>query len=187
MLITIREIIDIIIMTAAVGYIFVDIFKLTKHHYGFDWDSFFFACIITAPALIFHELAHKFVALGFGLEATFHAAYGWLGIGLAMKLLNTGFIFFVPGYVSITCAQMPCMIQPLHSALVAFAGPFLNLVLFAVSKTILSTNKKLSRRTMAVLIMTQRINLFLFIFNMLPIPGFDGLKVYSGLYSFFSP
>ena len=31
------------------------------------------------------------------------------------------------------------------------------------------------------LLLTSRINMFLFIFNMLPIPGFDGSKVFTGL------
>lgn len=175
-----REIIDIVIMTLAVGYIFMDLFR-TKHT-TFDRDAFLFACLVTAPALIVHELAHKFVGLGFGLEATFHAAYLWLAIGVVLKLMRSGFIFFVPAYVSI---GGPLAVTPFQSALTAFAGPFLNFVLFAVSWGILKWQKKLDKRWFVFLQVTKQINLFLFVFNMLPIPGFDGLKVYQGIYALF--
>jgi len=49
---------------------------------GLSWKDFKFAIIITAPAVILHELAHKFVAMAMGLTATFHAWYTGLGIGV---------------------------------------------------------------------------------------------------------
>ncbi len=184
-MISVREIIDVLIMTAAVGYIFMDFLKIRgEFKPGFDWESFKFACLVTAPALIFHELAHKFAAIAYGLQATFHAAYTWLGIGIVLKMLQTGFIFFVPGYVSIGCATQPCSIEPLSSAVIAFVGPGLNLVLF-LACTLLLRQKNLKTRTRMILYVTKQINLFLFIFNMLPIPMFDGLKVYQGIWKAF--
>jgi len=185
-MISIRELIDVVIMTAVVGYIFMDFlkFRRTEYKIGFDWETFKFACMVTAPALIFHELAHKFTAIAYGFQATFHAAYPWLGIGLALKMLNTGFIFFVPGYVSIGCAAQPCTIQPLASAIIAFMGPGLNLVLFLGSWMLLK-QKNLKNRTRILLYVTKQINMFLFIFNMLPIPMFDGFKVYAGIWQAF--
>lgn len=174
------ELFDVILMTLAVGFIFMDMFK--DSHLGLGKNAFWFACLVTAPAIIFHELAHKFVALGFGLEATFHAAYFWLILGVALKLMRSGFIFFVPGYVSIGAGV--AAVQPLAMALIAFAGPFLNLVLYFVSVLWLR-QKRLKKRTFMFLHVTKQINLFLFIFNMLPIPFFDGMKVYSGLFGFF--
>lgn len=172
MFISIWEIIDIIIMTAVSGYIFMGVFQKT----GFTWNAFKDACILTAPGLVFHELAHKFVGLALGLQATFHAAYTWLGIGMVLKLLNTGFIFFIPGYVSISEGASPGV-----TALVAFAGPFLNLVLFIVASAMLK--KHLSQRRWTLWYLTKQINLWLFILNMLPFPFADGFKVYAGLWS----
>ncbi len=177
MIFTLRELFDVIIMTLAVGYIFMDMFRL--HPMGFDKRAFWFACLVTAPALIAHELAHKFVALSFGLEATFHAAYLWLALGVILKLIRFNFIFFVPAYVSIGAAGMSVL--PSQSALIAFAGPFLNLVLFVVAWASLK-QRRLKRNTFMFLQVTKQINLFLFIFNMLPIPFFDGMKVYEGLF-----
>ena len=189
MILSIREIFDILVMTVAVGYIFMDMwrqFGAFGHHIGFDVRSFKMACIATAPALIVHELFHKFVALAFGLFAVFHASYFWLIFGVILKSLNSPLLFFVPAYVSIDCAAPNCIISPLSSALVAFAGPFANLLLFVVSKLYLR-NKRLPMKKRIVFYVTQQINLFLFIFNMLPFPLFDGFKVYEGLFLFLKP
>ena len=185
MIVALREFIDILIMTVAVGYIFMDFFRLKRDTPGFSWNQLGLACLVTAPALIAHELAHKFTALAFGLEAVFHAAYTWLGIGIALKLVQSPFIFFVPGYVSIQCAAQPCSIAPLVSALIAFAGPLLNLALYLVAKLITTQHLARTRRWLFFWILTQRINGFLFILNMLPIPGFDGYTVYRGLWQAF--
>lgn len=180
MIFTLRELLDVIVMTLAVGYIFMDMFR--RHPVGFDKRAFWFACMVTAPALIAHELAHKLFALSFGLQAEFHAAYGWLAIGVILKLIRFNFIFFVPAYVSIGAAGMAVL--PSQMALIAFAGPLLNLVLFIVAWASLK-QKRLKRNTFIFLHVTKQINLFLFVFNMLPIPLFDGWKVYQGFFQAF--
>jgi len=172
---TLKELFDVLIMTVVVGYIFMDMFR--SQQFGFDKKAFLFACLVTGPALILHELGHKFVALGFGLDATFHAAYFWLIFGIVLKMLRFGFIFFVPAYVSIGNGA----VTPLASALIAFAGPGINLALFLLAWALLK-QKKMKKSTFIFLQVTKQINLFLFIFNMLPIPPFDGFKVYQGLF-----
>ncbi|MBW3002124.1 M50 family metallopeptidase [Candidatus Woesearchaeota archaeon] len=186
MILDLRELIDVAIMTIAVGYIFMGIFKFSQDKFktGFDWKSFKFACLVTAPAIILHELGHKFAALAYGFEATFHAAYTWLGIGIVLRALQTGFIFFVPAYVSIGCATKECVVPPLQMSAIAAAGPFVNLAIFFVC-WILLKRKDLKKHTRVAIYVTKQINLFLFVFNMLPIPMFDGFKVYSGLWKAF--
>jgi len=182
---SLREVFDILIMTIAVGFIFMDIFKKPTaqyeplHHQGFKWHDFFFAAMVTAPGIILHELGHKFVALAFGLTAAFKAAYTFLGIGIALKLLSAGFIFFVPAYVSISGPA-----THLQSALTAAAGPLTNLVIFLLALIVLKT-KKLSHNWLVFWTLTKQINIFLFIFNMLPFFFFDGAKVFSGLANHF--
>ncbi|MBT5022140.1 hypothetical protein HOK51_06505 [Candidatus Woesearchaeota archaeon] len=193
----ILEIIDIIAMSLVIGFIFKDMFRAPKHmgydplsHYkyrksstsaalkNFFSDDFKFAVMVTAPAVIFHEFGHKFVALAMGFTAEFHAAYGWLVLGIVMKLISSGFVFFVPAYVSIYGAM-----HPLQHSLIAFAGPLVNLIIFTASWLLLK-NKQFARthkKWIPALHMTKRINLFLFVFNMIPIPGFDGSKVFGGL------
>lgn len=183
-IISLMEMVDIIIMSAALGFIFSRYIKLgPRKHYDpllhrpkfFDWQDFWFAVAITAPAIILHEFGHKFVALGFGFTASFHAAYMWLGIGVALSLMGTGFIFFIPAYVSILGTG-----TALQYSAIAFAGPGVNLVLWLGSWLFLK-KKLVKKKYIPLVFLTSRINMFLFIFNMLPIPMFDGFKVYQGL------
>src|SRR3989338_4674009 len=146
-LVSIAELFDMVIMTLGVGFIFMDSFFPAHHqqydpikkYTQFDWHALLVAALGTAPAVIFHELAHKFVAISIGLQATFHAAYMWLGIGLLLKVLNTGFIFFVPGYVSTVGATQ------LQHAIIAFVGPFFNLVLFCTAWLVLQYKTRLKK------------------------------------------
>ncbi len=188
-LITFGEIIDLVLMTFFVGYIFSGIIPVRRESYdplvhykrGFDFEGLKFAIMATAPAIILHELAHKFVALGFGLDAIFYAFYRnsftlILGVmTIISKLTGFGFMFFVPGFVGISGNG-----TQLQFALAALAGPLVNLILW-LSAWYLLKNKKYKKNHYLLLVLTSRINMFLFIFNMLPIPGFDGYKVFIGL------
>ncbi|MBI4016874.1 MAG: M50 family metallopeptidase [Candidatus Aenigmarchaeota archaeon] len=182
--ISVQEIIDIVIMTLAVGYIFIDLPVLKTRTTKFSWQRLKFAAMMTAPAIVLHELAHKFVGLGVGLITTFHAAYFWLGIGIVLKSLHSPLLFFVPGYVSITCPAVPCAVGPLQQAFTAVSGPLVNLALWLGAAYLLK-NKKCNYRTTVLFFVTKQINMFLFIFNMLPFPIFDGFKFYQGVFLWF--
>ena len=187
------EIIDIIIIIAALGFIFRDTFApkinelsaeeydpLKPNHKSSQLEGFKIAAMVAAPAIILHELGHKFVAMYFGLAATFNAAYSWLLLGILLKMLNSSFLFFVPAYVSI-----PDGASPLQSSAIAFAGPAVNLLLFLVSFVWLKWAAPKGTRMLRVLTLTKQMNMFLFIFNMLPFFFFDGYKVFLGLYQAF--
>ena len=182
---TAQELIDLIIMTFALGYIFMDRFQKPLHD---DYDpikhfseppsyrNFWFAIAVVAPAIILHEMGHKFVALSYGLEAVFHMSFAGLMIGIVLKLINFGFIVFVPGYVSILGDG-----TALQSAIIAFAGPGMNLALWIFAALALKYNL-LHKKYHPYLALTKNINLFLFVFNLLPIPPFDGYQVFSNLF-----
>ncbi|MBI2663894.1 M50 family metallopeptidase [Candidatus Woesearchaeota archaeon] len=183
--VTFGEIIDLVIMIAAVGFIFKDRVQIRPtgdydpltdfRKQRFFSEGFKNAVIVTAPAIALHELGHKAAAMAYGFDATFHAAYTWLGIGVVLKLLNFPFLFFVPGYVTYSAAN----IEPLVRALIAFAGPLVNLLLFLFATAALKQGwlKKYAQH----LVLTKQINMFLFIFNMLPFGFFDGAQVFSSL------
>lgn len=195
MIITLIEIVDMIIMTLAIGFIFKDSFpQPAKRNYdpveelrrtasgeGVH-DNLLFAALVAAPGIILHELSHKFVALHFGIQATFHAAYEWLFAGILLKLLNFPFIFFVPGYVSYP-AEAATHIQ---SALISGAGPLMNLLLFITAWALLKYGKIKNKNNLLALHMMKNINMFLFIFNMIPIPPFDGGNFFLELYRIFT-
>jgi len=190
MLLSFMEIFDIAIMTLAVGFIFRDIFHytpkvevLTPEYYlrgkgkRFNWTDFWFAAAVVAPSIILHEFGHKFLALAFGMTAVFSAAYLWLGIGIVLKLISSPFLFFVPAYTAISGAG-----TALQFALISFAGPAVNLIIWLGALLIMKNHKKLKRNHYHFLFLISRINMFLFIFNMLPIPGFDGYGFFSQIF-----
>lgn len=197
MIISPLEILDVIITIALIGFLFMDtlkaptrekedeLSKYLKKKSRFNWRDFWYAAMITAPAIILHEAGHKIVALSYGYEAVFHAFYAnsttlFFGLlAIAMKILNFGFVFLVPGFVSITGIG-----GPTQSGIIAFAGPLVNLILFLIAFIVLKT-KKLKSKKMHFWVLTKNINLFLFIFNLLPIPGFDGFTVFSSLWKIF--
>ncbi len=182
MIVQFSELVDVVVMSLAVGFIFKDAFKSPAqdllHFYskpGFNWEDFWFAVSVVAPAIILHELAHKAVALSMGLSAVFNAAYTWLLIGVLLKVMNFGFIFFVPGYVAITGSG-----TPFQYLVIALSGPLMHLLLWQVAKVKLQ-GRGLKRREEYFWSLVFQINKFLFVLNMLPIPGFDGFQVYSNL------
>jgi Zn-dependent protease len=183
---SLAESIDLIVMIAAIGYIFSGLIRRPipqdydpLKHFGKNeaWENFKTAIIVAAPALVLHEMAHKITAISFGAQATFHADYTWLAIAMLLRMLNSGFVFLVAGFVSYSA------ISPLPQALVAFAGPGTNLLLFLLAHAAIKFGW--FRKYTEILHMTRKINLFLFIFNMLPLPYFDGLSVFTNLYRAF--
>lgn len=193
-LISLIEVWRIIIMSLGVGFIssfFIqrrvkpkDIVEEYRRGYGsrFDIHNIMFATAIAAPGIVLHELAHKFTALSFGLDATFFAAYTFLALAIVLSLMNFPLIFFVPGYVSIIGTG-----TYLQYALISFAGPLFNLVTFGVSWLVVKKSKKLKLSKNAVYgwELSKKMNLFLFVFNLLPIPMFDGWGVFSNLFHVF--
>ncbi len=182
MIFTIREILEIIITILALGYIFSIFIKREKSYEDelfsnrfFDWEDIKYSAIITAPAIILHELGHKFVALGLGYQAIYHMSTFGLTIGIFLRLIGSGFLFFIPGYVSVSA-----LTTPLEMSMIAFAGPLINLILFLTTTILLKYN--LYPKYTRALLLTKQINLWLFILNMIPFPGFDGYKVFYGLF-----
>jgi Zn-dependent protease len=188
-IISLMEIVDIIVMTIATGYIFSRFFRrapqedydpLTYYNKNSLVEDIKFGAMIAAPAVVLHELAHKFVAMGFGASATLHAP-GLLGIPYGMYILvivlinlNFPMLFFVGGYVSHTA------LPPLASSIVSFAGPFTNLLLWLAGMMLIKY-KLIHRKHYRTVGMMAKLNMFFFVFNLIPLPGFDGYNGIMGL------
>ena len=192
-LITISEVIDIVVMTIAIGYIFSRFFRrepqedydpLTYYKKNTLLEDIKYGAIIAAPAVVLHELAHKFVAMGFGASATLHAPsffgipYGMYLLVILLIHLNFPILFFVGGYVSHTA------LPALASSIVAFAGPLTNLLLWLGGMSLIKYGL-VKRKYYTTIGMMAKLNMFFFIFNMIPLPGFDGFNVFSGLVQVF--
>ncbi len=174
------EFFDVIVLSLALGYIFSDMFQPQPvHSTHYDpiaalrnrrKNNFIFAVAVTAPAVILHELMHKVVAVSFGIHATFYAAYGWLILGILLKAFGSPILFFVPGFVAHGAAP------PFVQMLVSIAGPLTNCALWLIARMLFmrSASLGISKKYLSYLFMTSRVNMFLFFFNMIPIPPFDG-------------
>jgi len=189
MIFSVKEILDIVLMTVALGFIFKDYFKKpTKANEPYDpikaltqkdQSSFWLAMLVIAPGIILHEFGHKFVALGFGASATFEAAYTFLLIAVILKLAKSPFLFFVPAYVAWSGT-----VSHEQVLLIALAGPAVNFFIWLGAHLALKY-KKVPTRHISIIMLTRKINGFLAIFNMLPIPFFDGFHVYKQLFIIF--
>jgi Zn-dependent protease len=187
MFITIDEIIAIVIMTFAIGYIFSTFIKraptegydpLTYYNKSPFWEDLKFGAMVAAPAVVFHELAHKFVAMSFGATAVLHAPYSLYAIVIVMRMLNFPLLFFIGGYVTHT--PLPY----LQSALVSVAGPLTNLIIWGLCLFLIK-EKLVNRKYYRMIGISAKLNLFLCVFNMIPIPGFDGFHFFRSLIMFF--
>ncbi|MEK6886464.1 MAG: hypothetical protein AABW88_01400 [Nanoarchaeota archaeon] len=200
-LFTLSELLDVIILCFMMGLIFFRFFAnyntFNKHSHfyqksGFNKSDFIFSICLFVPAIVLHELGHKFVAMGFGYEATFHSPISiqhilnpflifsdffalLMVIAIVSSFLGGSFLFFVPAYVSFSAAA-----TPFQTVLIAFAGPAVNLILWLVPKWMVNQGK-VKHKYVPFAIITSKINMFLFAFNMIPIPGFDGSKVLFGI------
>lgn len=203
-LLSLFELIDIVLMSACIGYIFAghfgryNTFKKPNHYdvigvRRFNWSDFAFSIAVVGPAIFLHELGHKFVAMSFGYDATFFSAISinkvvngmpffdfatiLMIIALVSTYIGASFFFFVPAYVAFSS-----LATPFQQMLIAFAGPLVNLILWRGS-IMLVKQRKVSHKYIPVTILTSNINKLLFIFNMIPFPGFDGFYVLTGLFS----
>lgn len=191
-----HELFDIVLMSLVLGFLFKDYLKPTTRrtyvddpvaHYSRPRKNalkdMWFATMIIAPSVILHELAHKFVAISFGLQATFHAFYAnsttlFLGVfAIIAKLTGMGFVFLVPGYVRIIGSA-----PPEAHAIIAFAGPAVHGLFWLGALLYLKFAKNVSSKSMQFAHLTKYVNGFLFVLNMLPIPGIDGFAIYTSLF-----
>jgi len=185
-LFTITEIVELIITVLALGYIFSGMIRKPKgvadmmfENRFFDWENIKYSMAVVAPAVIIHELGHKFIAVALGYSATYHMVSWGLGLGVILRLIGSSFIFFIPGYVAI--AGIAGITK--EFSYIALAGPLVNLTLFFISWGVLRANiyTKLRR----AFYISKQINLWLFGLNMIPIAMFDGAKVLKGFWQLY--
>jgi len=158
--------------TIVVGLVFTIAYARGEGGIGFpDAIIIFIVSLLCAGAgFMLHELMHKLLARrqGYSAEYRSNTAYTALSILAAFA----GWIMLAPGGVHLTGAGG--MLNRKAIGMIALAGPATNLLLsvgFYVSSAI-----PLFR---AIGYFGYDINIWLALFNMVPIPGFDGQKVWS--------
>lgn len=163
---------DLIISWLTISIAFAWVFGRQGLNIASFLSVFPMALVAVGTGFILHELAHKYTAIHFGARAEYRA---WMQ-GLVFALLTSliGFVFAAPGATYIFGGH----INAKKNALISLAGPATNIVL------------GIAFITLAFLIgpynpffetasLTASVNLFLALFNMLPIFPLDGSKVFA--------
>ena len=127
------------------------------------------ATVLFSMGFILHELAHKYVAQGYGLFAEFRL--NMTGVLLTAISIVSPFKFIAPGAVMISgFADRERMGRT------AFAGPVVNVVITAGLLLVLLVLG--SGWIFQAVLAGASINSFLALFNLIPFAIFDGRKVY---------
>ena len=165
---TSREIRDIIISMLVIAGVFAYVFR------NLNQGDFISLIPVTLVAVgfgfVFHELAHKFVAIRYGFYAEYRL---WVeGLILAIITATFGFVFAAPGAVYIHGEY----ISREENGKISIAGPLTNIglaLIFFLLIPFLSFSPILS----LICGLGFTINSFLAFFNLLPVFMLDGAKV----------
>lgn len=167
-----KELTDLLIswitLSAAFAFVFADGgFNLL----GFA-DALAIAAVAVGTGFLLHELAHKYVAIHFGAKAEFRA---W-NLGLLFALVVAAFfrfIFAAPGAVYIYGKNVTVR----ENGIISVAGPAMNIVIGVFGIALASMYSGTQIANVAGIVGS--INLYLAMFNLLPIFILDGAKVFA--------
>lgn len=170
----IRELRDLIIAAVVLSLVFA--------YEGFNANALVSnlpaAVLGVALGFLLHELAHRFFARRYKCHAEFRLWPTGLFLAVALALVSNGaFIFAAPGAVMIHEAiDVWGNVRPLgrkRYGIVSIAGPAVNVVLAGI---FIASNALYAAPLFTFAAM---VNIWLAIFNMLPIPPLDGSKVFA--------
>jgi Zn-dependent protease len=133
------------------------------------WVNFMIAAITVGLGFVFHEMAHKLMAQKYRCFAEFRANMKMLIFAILISF--TGVILAAPGAVMIAGH-----VNRKDYGKIAASGPAMNIMLaslFLIGTVTFAAEGLLSR----ICFYGMMINSWLAMFNMLPFPIFDGLKI----------
>ncbi len=136
-----------------------------------ETQVFISSLAVVGSGFVLHELSHKFVAQRYGFWAEFRV---WpMGLVLALVTAMIGFIFAAPGATYIDGSN----ISQEENGKISLAGPMTNVLVAAVFLPIWLASNDLF--TFFLGFEGMYINVFLALFNLLPIMPLDGAKVFK--------
>ncbi|MFC1731414.1 site-2 protease family protein [candidate division KSB1 bacterium] len=148
--------------------------------------NFILSAVTVGVGFILHEMGHKFMAQRYGCFAEFRSFDMMLLLAIAMSFL--GFIFAAPGAVMISGR-----VNLARSGRISLAGPLMSLALGVIFVVLLyvqvfdvkivmsvfetSTDIFLLPWKFLVCYIGAKINMFIALFNLLPVSVLDGKKI----------
>lgn len=175
---TLAEIRDLAISTLVLGFLFSTVLKYFQVTTSSSIIiNFLVSTAIVAPALIFHELAHKFVAQKYDCKAN----YVLWPIGVIFSVFMTlisGFVFATLGAVMIATTYSTRLgyryvgLTNEEIGKISWSGPMVNIALAIIGYILAPFNPS------AFNVLVQ-INLIIALFNMIPFPPLDGSKIFG--------
>ena len=123
--------------------------------------------LIVTVCFLLHEFGHKFAAQKYGAWAEYRMFPQGLGLCLLLSLF--GFLFAAPGAVMISG-----YIDNKRNGIISIAGPAVNLTLGAIFIGLLFVT---AGQLHTIIYLLAHFNVFLAVFNLIPIPPLDGSKV----------
>ena len=130
---------------------------------------FLVSFVAVGSGFVLHELMHKFTAERYGYWAEFRM---WImGIALALITSTLGFIFAAPGATYIQGTS----VSDRQNGIISLAGPATNVVIAVVFLLVGFVGTGIIED---IGLIGFPVNLFLALFNMLPVMPLDGAKVF---------
>mgnify|MGYP001610361729 CR=1 FL=1 len=130
------------------------------------------AAIGVGTGFVLHELAHKYVAIHYGAKAEFRAWRIGLILALVIPIVTFGsFVFAAPGAVYIFGKN----ISRKENGIISAAGPATNILIALIFFVLMFAG--LSDTLVNLCLNVVVINLFLAMFNLIPVFPLDGSKV----------
>ncbi len=172
---TASEIRDLIISLIVISFAFA--LLLSGRSIGLAITLIPITLIVVGFGFVFHELAHKFVAIRYGYWAEYKM---WIeGLFLCLVTAYFGFVFAAPGAVYIHGEYL----SKKENGIISIAGSVTNLI-FAIIFLLIFISMPLNYTTILIsgnlynwAFLGMFINGFLAFFNQLPLFGLDGSKV----------
>ncbi len=155
---------------------------------SFDWGvgirNFFFFLLVVAVSMFVHEASHRAVAAWLGYRSEFKAWIAGLVVSVVFVFVFGNVwsfpIFLAPGYLVIRLmpyhriGMYPSGLNHKHIGWIAMSGAVGNMLLAIILKSVYSY------LPFDWLFSFVKINIWLALFDMIPIPPFNGSKTFFG-------